>query len=105
MRFVWLAGRVVVERGVLVLVTRERPERDIAAVSIPPGIPRTVVPAILYIKSRANILTRVQSKAYTEPSSSVPCLTCRIARTFTTLARRGTLLRGGAELVPPPVFR
>ena len=28
------------------------------------------------IKSRANILTRVQSKAYTEPSSfmSVPCL-------------------------------
>ena len=64
-------------------------------------------------------LTRVQSKAYTEPSSfsslfnlpyskdiyyfsqarriapnrtpvvSVPCLTCLIARTFTTLARRG----------------
>ena len=44
----------------------------------------------IHIKSRANILTRVQSKAYTEPSSSVPCLTCRIARTFTTLARRGT---------------
>ena len=44
-----------------------------------------------YTKSRANILTRVQSKAYTEPIvASVPCLTCRIARTFTTLARRGT---------------
>ena len=48
--------------------------------------------ACVDIKSRANILTRVQSKAYTEPSSSVPCLTCRIARTFTTLARRGTWL-------------
>ena len=41
----------------------------------------------MIIKSRANILTRVQSKAYTEP-----CLTCRIARTFTTLARRGSQL-------------
>ena len=43
------------------------------------------------IKSRAIILTRVQSKAYTEPLVvSVPCLTCRIARTFTILVRRGT---------------
>ena len=42
------------------------------------------------IKSRAIILTRVQSKAYTEPPNlvvSVPCLTCRVARTFTTLAK------------------
>ena len=33
------------------------------------------------IKSRAIILTRVQSKAYTEPLV--------VSRTFTTLARRG----------------
>ena len=32
----------------------------------------------------------MQSKAYI--AVSVPCLTCRIARTFTILARRGTLL-------------
>ena len=50
------------------LVARERLERDTSVVSIPPGIPLTVVPAIL------------------------------------SIARLSTLLKGGAELWPPPVF-
>ena len=50
----------------------------------------------MIIKSRAYnyILTRVQRrrvKPIRNPVVSVPCLTCRIARTFTTLARRGTI--------------
>ena len=50
------------------LVARERLERDTSVLSIPPGIPLTVVPAIL------------------------------------SIARLSTLLKGGAELWPPPVF-
>ena len=50
------------------LVARERLERDTSVLSIPPGIPLTVVPAIL------------------------------------SIARLSTLLKGGAELWPTPVF-
>ena len=45
------------------------------------------------IKSRANILTRVQSKAYTEPSSFSSLFNLPYSKDmhyFSTLARRGT---------------
>ena len=48
---------------------------------------------IISIKSRANILTRVQSKAYTEPSSFSSLFNLPYSKDihyFTTLARRGT---------------